>query len=148
MKKLLLLFFLLTTIYSLSFGYALQSMNKEQVERAFINKTIISIGTDNLNGRTIDNTNSAFLDDQGNILGAMAFKPADEPQTDKGVYSIRDDGTLYITWQHWDGAKQLCFHIFNTKNAYISIDCADVFHSAFMKEAIQSGNHLTSETKR
>ncbi len=127
---------------TLSLGATLNSMNKVEIEQAFINKTLISIATDNLNGRTIDNTNSVFLDDQGKILGKMAHKPANTPQTDKGIYSIKDDGTLYITWQHWDDAKQLCFHIFTTKNAYIAIECANVFHSAFMKEAIQSGNHL------
>lgn len=125
-----------------SFGSTLNSMNKTQLEQAFINKTLTSIPTDNLNGRTINNTDSVFLDAQGNIQSKMAHKPANAPQADKGVYSIEDNGTLHITWQHWDDAKPLCFHIFNTKNAYIAIDCADVFHSAFMKAAVQSGNHL------
>jgi hypothetical protein len=146
MKKVtvVIIFAALSVISPLSFGAILKSMNKVQVEQAFINKTFTSIATDNLNGRTINNTNSVFLDDHGNILGKMAHKPANEPQTDKGVYSIKDDGTLYVTWQHWDGAKQLCFHMFDTKNAYIAIDCTDVFHSAFMKDAMQSGNHINA----
>jgi len=117
-------------------------MNKTQFEQAFVNKTFTSIATDNLNGRTIDNTFSMFLDNQGNIWGKMSHKPVNEPQTDQGTYSVGKDGTFYITWQHWDGAKQLCGYVFETKNAYISVDCNQVFHTAFMKAAAQSGNHL------
>ena len=128
--------------YSSIFGAFLNSMTKDQIKQAFVNKTMVSIPVDNLNGRTIENTFSMFLDDQGNILGRMAQKPENEPQTDKGVYSIARDGSLYITWQHWDGAKKLCAHFFETQNAYIAIDCANTFHTVFMKEAIQSGNRL------
>lgn len=138
----MIMFTALVATSSLSIGATLNSMNKSQIEQAFIHNTFTSIATDNLNGRTVDNSNSVYLDGHGNILGKMSQKPADEPQTDKGVYSIADDGALSITWQHWDGHKQLCFHIFNTQNAYIAVDCANVFHSAFMKAAIQAGNHL------
>jgi hypothetical protein len=144
MKKLTAVIMIITLgiISPLSFSATLASMSKDQVQQALINKTTISIATDNLNGKTIYNTFSEFLDSKGNILGKMSLKPANEPQTDKGVYSIKDDGTLLITWQHWDGGKQLCAHFFETKNAYIAIDCANVFHTVFMKDAIKPGNHL------
>jgi len=144
MKKLsnLILFISFIAMSSLSMAATLTSMNKEQIKQAFINKTSTSIATDNLNGRDINNTFSFYLDEKGNLFGKMAKKPADQPQTDKGVYTIKDDGTIYLTWQHWDGAKQLCFHIFNTQNAFITVDCNNVFHSAFMKAAIKPGNHL------
>lgn len=144
MKKLTktIIFSVLITINSLSFSATLNSMNKSQIEKAFINKTLISIPTDNLNGHTIDNTFSMFLDSHGNIQGKLSHKPINEPQTDTGVFTIEADGTFYITWKHWDGAKKLCGHIFNTNNSYISVDCDNVFHTAFMKEVIQTGNHL------
>lgn len=127
---------------SLSFGATLQSMSKQQIKQSILNKTFTSIATDNLNGRTIDNTFSMYLDNHGNIWGKMAHKPTNEPIADKGLYSIQNDGTVFITWQHWDGGKKLCAHLYNTKNAYISIDCAGVFHTVFMKEATHSGNNL------
>jgi hypothetical protein len=144
MKKLTtgILFIALTTINSLCFGTVLHSINKTQFNQSFVNKTFTSIPTDNLNGHTIDNTFSMYLDGQGNIWGKMSHKPANEPQVDKGIYTITNDGTFYITWQHWDGAKKLCGHIFNTQNAYISVDCDNVFHTVFMKEASRPGNHL------
>ncbi|HEV2613945.1 MAG TPA: hypothetical protein VGV92_04475 [Gammaproteobacteria bacterium] len=142
-KPLLLISFLgLFGLSSLSFAETLHSMSKSQLEQAFINKTAVSIATDNLNGRTINNTFSMFLDGKGNILGRMSVKPDNEPQADQGTYSIKSNGTLYITWQHWDGAKKLCGHMFNTKNAYVAVDCADIFHTAFMKEDIALGNQL------
>jgi hypothetical protein len=144
MKKLIAVinFIVLMTASTLSFSATLHSLSKAEVEQAFINKTAVSIATDNLNGHTIDNTFSEFLDGNGNILGRMTVKPANEPQIDKGIYSIKNDGTLYITWQHWDGGKHLCAQIFNTKNAYIAVDCTGVFHTVFMKDAIKTGNHL------
>ena len=141
-KSVVIIFVALVSINSLSFSATLSSLNRDQFIKAFVNKTSISIATDNLNGRTIENTFSMYLDNKGNIIGKMSHKPVNEPQTDNGVYSIDEDGTAYITWQHWDGAKKLCFHAFNTNNAYINVGCDNVFHTAFMKEAIKSGNHL------
>ena len=136
------IFLTLISISSLSLSATLQSMNKAQFKEEFINRTFVSIATDNLNGHTIDNTFSMFLDDMGNIWGKMSHKPTNEPQTDKGTYTITDNGTFYITWQHWDGAKKLCGRVFNTENAYISVDCDNIFHTAFMKEAVKPGNYL------
>ncbi len=127
---------------TLCFGSSLNSLNKDQFIKAFVNKTSVSIATDNLNGNTIENTFSMFLDSEGNVIGKMSHKPTNEPQIDKGTYLIDEDGTAYITWQHWDGSKKLCFHAFNTENAYINVGCDNVFHTAFMKDAITSGNHL------
>jgi len=124
------------------FAATLYSLNKKQFIKAFVNKTSVSIATDNLNGRTIENTFSMFLDYQGKVIGKMSHKPANEPQTDNGRYSIDDDGTAYITWQHWDGGRKLCFHAFETANAYVNVDCDNVFHTAFMKGDIKSGNYL------
>lgn len=49
---------------SASFAVTLNSLNKEQFMKAFVNKTSISIATDNLNGHTIENTFSMFLDEK------------------------------------------------------------------------------------
>ncbi len=83
-----------------------------------------------------------FLDDQGHIVGQMAHKPKNQPQTDTGVYTIKNDGTVYLTWKHWDDAKELCAQFFETKNAYLAVSCDHVFHTAFMKEAMSVGNDL------
>jgi hypothetical protein len=133
---------MLVTVSTLSYADTLNSMNKDQVEQAFVNKTSTSIPVIHSKGRPVANTISIFLDDKGNIFGKMAHKMANEPQTDKGVYTIKDDGTYYLTWQHWDDSKQFCVHFFNTKTAYVVISCTNVFHTAFMKDSFQSGNQL------
>lgn len=134
----------LASISLSSFGVAatLQAMNKTQMEQAFIKKTLTSIPVDNLNGIDIANTFSIFLDNQGHAIGRFSNKPSNEPQVDEGVYRIKENGTLYLTWRHWDGAKELCAHFYNTQNAYIGIDCTNVFHTLFMKSAARPGNHL------
>ena len=142
MRKIIAIVSTTVLVSNLGFATTLRSLNKDQFIKAFVNKTSVSIATDNLNGQTIDNTFSMFLDGRGHIIGKMSHKPVNEPQIDKGIYSVDKDGTAYVTWQHWDGAKKLCFHAFNTANAYINIGCDNVFHTAFMKEAIKSKNHL------
>jgi hypothetical protein len=127
---------------SLAYGATLKSLNKDKMEQAIVNKTLVSIGTDNLNGKTIDNTFSMYVDDKGNIFGKMGQKPADEPQNDQGICVFNEDGSFSITWEHWDGAKQISGYFFETENAYISIDDQNVFHTVFMKESITTGNHL------
>ena len=72
----------------------------------------------------------------------MSVKPTGEPQIDQGSYSVDSDGTAYMTWQHWDAAKKLCCHVFNTENAYINVGCDSVFHTVFMKADIQDRDHL------
>lgn len=141
-KSISVIFGILVSFNSMCFAATLNTLTKDQVIQAFVNKTSTSIATDNLNGRTIENTFAMFLDDKGNIVGKMSHKPANEPQMDKGIYSIDEDGTTYITWQHWDAAKKLCIHVFNTENAYINVDCDNVFHTAFMKDSIKVGNQL------
>lgn len=125
-----------------AFSATLTSLNKTQLQKNFFHKTFISVSTDNLNGRTINNTFSMYLDGKGNIVGRMSVKPANQPQNDRGVYSISETGSLYIQWQHWDAQKRLCAKMYNTQNAYLAISCKQVFHTVFMKAAIKSGNHL------
>jgi hypothetical protein len=68
MRKVILAVFITPIISSLCYGANLNSLNKEQFIAAFVNKTSVSIPTDNLNGRTIANTFSMFLDNQGHNL--------------------------------------------------------------------------------
>jgi hypothetical protein len=142
MKKLSLFTGMFLTFSSFCSAATLTSLDKDQVTKLMNDNTFVSIATDNLNGKTIENTFSMYVDGKGNILGKMSHKPKNEPKTDKGVYSIKEDGTIFFTWQHWDGAKELCAHIYETKNAYLAIGCDEVFHTAFMKESVKSGNHL------
>ncbi len=142
MKKTALLFIASLSLTTASFGMTLHSMSKKQVTNAFVNNTVVTIPTANLNGQTIQNTVFVYLDNQGHIFGKMKSKPVNAPQTDQGTYVIKHNGTMCITWQHWDHAKTIHAHFFNTKNAYVAIDNNKVFHTAFLKAQIQHGNHL------
>ena len=57
-------------------------------------------------------------------------------------YEINQDGSVIIQWKHWDFSKQLCFNLFETQNAYLSIGCQGVYHSTFMKSDVKPGKHL------
>lgn len=138
----IILFPILLAVSSLTLGTTLHSMSKKEVEQAFVNKTATTIPVANLNEHAISNTFTGAFDDKGNAIAKFAHKPENGPQSDKGHYRIAEDGTMYITWQHWNDSKEFCIHVYDTKNAYVIIDCKNVFHTAFMKDAIQSGNHV------
>ncbi len=79
---------LLCLLPSACFAASLHSMSKVQIEKAFINKTYTSIPVDNLNGKTVNNSNTIYLNGKGHVIGKMGIKPKHEPQIDTGSYSI------------------------------------------------------------
>lgn len=133
---------ILVAVTSLSFGATLNSVNKDQVKQAFVDKTFTSVPVAHLDGQSIGNTFTGYLDAQGKTWGKFAHKPANAPQTDEGAYIIKDDGALCLTWQHWFKGKQFCVYTYNTNNAYIIVGDNNSFHTVFMKSAIQQGNHI------
>ena len=42
--------------------------------------------------------------------------------TDKGVYTLENNGTVTITWEHWGRKEKLFAQLFETKNAYFTTD--------------------------
>lgn len=111
----------------------LNSMNKEQIEAAFSNKTF--------QGLIVDTANSfwVFLDSKGTILG---YNPSDKLKKDDGSYSINNDGTLFVTWKHWHNAKKLCINVFDAKNTLLIFDCDGGLHTIFVKDKTKEGNGL------
>ena len=60
---------LMTCVANVS-ATTIHSMTKVQIKQTIINKTLVSIPTDNLNGRTINNTFSMYMDGKGHIYGS------------------------------------------------------------------------------
>lgn len=142
-KPLKILLFLILFINTSIFSATLQPMSKNQLTRAVVDKTLVSIGTDNLNGKTISNTFSMYLSPNGTIFGYMQHKPPGLPQIDIGAYTITTLGVLNIRWNKWDHHKLLHACLFETANAYLAIGCQNnVFHTLFMKSNVKSGNQL------
>lgn len=139
MKKQLTLFAALIATSSLSFGATLNAINQDQFKQAFVGKTFTSISTAQSNGKEIDNSVTVYMDNQGTIQGKFTNKPVNAPQTDEGVYKIKDDGMVCITWQHWFNGKEECVYAYDTQNAYIMVDTNKIFHFPVMKFAITGG---------
>lgn len=142
MKKQFAVFAALVTTCPLSFGATLNSINQDEFKQSFVGKTFTSVSTAQPNEKKINNSVTVYMDDKGNIQGKFVEKPANAPQTDQGVYSIKDDGQVCITWQHWFNGKQECVYAYNTQNVYIMVDNNNIFHFVIMKSAITPGNHL------
>lgn len=136
MKKTMILFATLA-LCPLSFAATLNSIDKDQVKQAFVNKTFSSASKYELDDQVITDVFTGSMDDQGNIHGKFAHKPPQGPQEDQGVYTIKDDGQLCITWQHWQGHKEFCVYTYNTENAYILVGVNNRFHIVFLKDDIK-----------
>lgn len=142
MKKQLTLFAALIASTSLSFGATLNSINQDQFKQAFIGKTFTAMKTAQLNGKEVNNSVSVFIGDQNKIKGKFADKPANGPQADEGVYTLKEDGMICINWQHWFNGKEECLSTYDTQNAYMMVDSNNVFHFSIMKFAIKAGDNL------
>ena len=127
---------------SMSFAMTMNSISQDQVKQAFVNKTFTSIATAQLNGQSVENSFTGYMDDKGNTWGKFAHKPTDAAQTDQGTYVIKDNGLLCPTWQHWMGGKQFCVDVYETNNSYVLISDTNVFHTVFMKNAMHTGKQL------
>lgn len=128
------------------FAANLESLNKDQIINAFVNKTIVSITSKLLDGQEVNvtpRTFSFYMDDKGNLIGKLGAKPKDGPQSDVGNYKIDSEGRIFCTWRHWYDGKTVCFNFFNTQNAYLAVNCDNVFFTAYLKSAIKEGNHLS-----
>lgn len=137
-----ILFITMLAISLSVFPATLKSLDKEQFNKAFLNKTAVSVPIDVFNGKVMPKSFSYYLDDKGNVKGKFGVKPQNEPQTDEGVYTVEKDGTVYVTWKHWYGGKKICFRVFDSENAYLSLECNNVFHTAYLKNDIKEGNQL------
>jgi len=127
---------------SVSFAATLSSQSKDQVQQTFVNKTFTSLPMPFL-GQPINNIFTGYMDDQNKIWGKFAQLPQNNvPQVDQGVYTMKDDGQLCITWQHWMNAKEICVYTYETNNAYLIVSNDNNFHVAFMKSAVQPGRQI------
>lgn len=132
----------LTLLSSTSFAATLTSMTQAQVNQTFANKTMSSISTAGLDNKIIQDSITIYMDGSGHAFGKMLSQPANEPQMDKGVYSVAADGTYYLTWQHWNRGKKQCVNFFNTQNAYVVVRCDNAFQSVFLKNSVKNGNRV------
>lgn len=122
----------------------LESLNKQQLQAAIVNKTVVSIPSNvfSSHGQEVTQAFSFYLDDKGNMKGQFAAKPKNDPQSDVGTYKIDADGSVHTTWQHWYGGKTLCWHFYDAANAYIALECNKIFHTAYLKNEIKEGDQL------
>ena len=137
MKKQLVVVATLIATSSLGFSATLSSINQDQFKQAFVKKTFTAVLTSQLNGKEITSGLTVYVGNKGKIKGKFTDKPVNGPQADQGVYVIKNDGMICITWRHWFKGKEECVYAYNTKNAYIMVDNNDIFHFSIMKFAIK-----------
>lgn len=142
MKKTLVLSTILISCCSFSYAASLSSMNKDQVVQALQDQTLTTIPLATLEDQLITNSATIYFDKQNQISGKFAHKPTNDPQSDKGTWEVKDDGSLCITWQHWFKSQPFCDYVYDANNSLLFMKGDNTFASLVLKKNIKAGNHL------
>ena len=129
-------------ISSMAAAATLNSINKDQVQQAFVNNTFTTASVVHPTAFSINNSFTGYMSSDGKIWGMFMHKPKKLPQVDQGTYVIKDDGALCMTWKHWHDAKEFCVYIYNAENAYLLVTTDNMFDTAFLKTSIKTGKHM------
>lgn len=145
MKKLVVLSAVaLMSFSSLCLGASLSSLNNKQVNQTLENKTITTASLITLNGKLLnDNFATVYFGKDNKVNGKFNNKPSSDPQTDEGSWLVKSNGTLCVTWQHWNQAKPICVLGYQLKNALILVNTdTKNLETLILDENIKDGNQV------
>ncbi|WP_133127929.1 hypothetical protein [Legionella nagasakiensis] len=146
-KSIVLSAALLPLISYSSFAMSLQSLNKDQLIKTFQGNTVTTVPLTTLDDQLVSNAISVYLDKDGKSQGKYANPPKDEePQTDQGTWTAKNDGTFCITWQHWNDGKQGCVFVYKLGNGYLIVNSENNNFESIVLKDVQYGNQLDSES--
>ncbi len=134
---------LLLSISTISYGASLNSMDKNQTTQSIQDKTIKTASLSTIDGKVVENAFTGFFSNDGKIKGKFAKKPSNEPQIDEGTWTVKDDGTLCVTWQHWNQKSPLCMATYSLPNGMMFINSDDnAFVSIVLQDGVKSGDQM------
>jgi hypothetical protein len=141
MKRLIIA---LALLFSTSvFADAIQSLNQSQVNQALKDKTITTIPLATINGSLVNNTFSGYFNANGKVIGQMAHTPASGPANDTGSWTVTENGSLCVTWDHWNNKQNTCIALYNVNNGLLFINQnTHKLETMVLNENIKNGNGL------
>jgi hypothetical protein len=144
MKKSVILFSAaLLTISSVAFSASLQSLSKSQVTQEIQGKTVKTVPIVTVNDQLMDNTFTGYFDKNGQLVGQLAVKPDGVEQTDQGTWTVKNDGALCATWQHWNQGKSICVSVFKLKNGMLLVNQQTrKIETVILDDNIKDGNQI------
>lgn len=146
MKKILMLgvISILGCFSTLSFATPLQPLNSEQLKTAVAGNTMTTIPLITLNHKLMNNTMTVYFARKGKLHGQMSNKLEESPQTDNGIWMVKPNNILCVTWQHWNQKTPICVNVYSLNNSIIFVNIENNnFESLVLKENIKSGDHLS-----
>lgn len=141
MKRLIIA---LAVLFSSSvFADAIQSLDQSQVNQTLKGKTIATIPLVTLDGSLVNNTFTGYFNSNGKIRGQMAHTPASGPANDTGSWTVTENGSLCVTWDHWNSKKNTCVAIYNLNNGLLFVNQdTHKLETLILNDNIKNGNAL------
>lgn len=134
----------LLLLSSTSFALTMQSLDKSQVNKLVKGKTIVTIPLITLDGSLVNNTFTGYFDTNGKYTGQMANKPDNGPINDTGTWKVKSNGTLCVTWDHWNSSKPICVSVYKVNNGLLFINEKNhKLETMVLDSNIKDGNQLS-----
>lgn len=142
MRNILLVAFLMS-FSSLGFAANIESMSKDQVTTALEGKSITTLPVSTMDRKLMNDVFMGYFDKDGKATGKFRTKPGSNPQKDTGTWTVKSDGQLCMTWQHWNEGKEFCLFAYNLNNSILFINTDNKLESLVLQSQIKSGNNIS-----
>jgi hypothetical protein len=130
----------LLSVSSFSFAASLSSMSQSEVKDVLGDKTITTISAATLNGKVLPNSFTGYFGKDGKMSGRFAKPTEGAPQSDKGTWLVKDDGSICMTWEQWFNGKEECVSFYKLSNGLLIVGSDQNFESVILNSEIKSGN--------
>ena len=142
MRKFLFKTGILLLVSPIELATTLNSMSKDDVTKAFSDKTFSTISAATLNGNLIDDKFTGYFSKDGKMKGKFGKKPSNAPQNDTGVWRVNDDGTMCFKWDNWDSNTEKCVNLYQLQNGILVVNDQNGFESMILNKDMSSGDSV------
>lgn len=125
------------------FAASMNSLNKNELTNMISDKTITSVPLITMDNQLTPNTFTGYFGKDGTINGKLSNQPENGPQADNGTYKINADGSLCVTWQHWNNTSPICVSAYKVGNGLMLVNTkSHDFETLLLSSDIKTGNQI------
>lgn len=119
----------------------LNALNKNQIMSMFSGKTM-RVGPAAYHGKKLEtDTILVYFAPDGTTAGKwVKVLPGNVPQTDKGTWTVSNDGQVCVKWEAW--GSSYCMYFYDLKNNLLMVSTDQSEALLIPKSSFSSGNTI------